>query len=228
MSDITIYQSANIADSFFNDILNDSTEKNNKYIIFIDWNNSMVTYKNDGFVILRNNNGYSHDSYNNIIKNKNCKGFYIINNNSSNSEDIHNYVESYDIDIEYIFNLNKLDPKISDNNNINYNIDFSYILSPKYKNTRYHNIIDSFLNDNFININPLIKNKLSIYIITSNMCNIIDILLFSNNQYHIFYYQTYDDEKLFIKKYGKSHHNKNVIYCGVINDTLNKIKSAWK
>ncbi|CCU55799.1 unknown similar to AMEV200 [Choristoneura biennis entomopoxvirus] len=227
MSDITIYQSANIVDSFFNDILNDSLEKNNKYIIFIDWKNTMVTY-NDGYILLRNNNGYIFNSYNNIIKNDNCKGFYIINNSLNDPVDLHDYMESINIDTTFIMDLNKIDPKIMDIENNIYNINYNYILTPKSEYIRYHRLVDLFLDDNYININPLIRNKLSIYIITSSICNIIDILLFSTNQYHIIFFQTYEDEKLFIKKYGKSRHSNNAIYCGVIKNISDNIITAWK
>ncbi|CCU55468.1 unknown similar to AMEV200 [Adoxophyes honmai entomopoxvirus 'L'] len=225
MSDISLYHSAYIVDTFFNDIINTSLENNSKFIIFMDWKNTIVKYNNNG-TVLRNDNGYIYNSYNDIIKNINCKGFYVINNSSEDSDDIQNYIDSFNIDTNYIMEMNKIDPKITNDNIEDYNMFYSYILSPKNEFIRYHKIIDSYLNDNYVNINPLIKNKLSIYIITASIYNIIDVLLFSTNSYHIFYFQTNEDEKLFIKKYGKSNVN-NVIYCNIFNNTVNSIKSSW-
>ncbi|CCU56423.1 unknown similar to AMEV200 [Mythimna separata entomopoxvirus 'L'] len=225
MSDLIIYNSASIVDSFFNEIYNEYEINNNKFIIFIDWKNTMVNYKNDGTVILRNDNGYIYESYNNIIKDKNCKGFFIINHNADNVDEIQNYVDSFSIDTEYIFDLNKIDNNNVMNNGV-YSIDYSYILSPLNENVRYHMIIDSFLNDNYINIRPLLKNKLSIYIITSNIYNIFDIILFSTNGFHICYFQTYIDEKLFIKKFGKAKNN-SAVSCDLFGDIIDKFKSSW-
>jgi hypothetical protein len=226
---IVIHDSASIIDSYFNDITD--LINNEKFILFIDWKNFMVEYKQDENIILRNNNGYAFESYNNLIKHDRLKGFFIISEYNINPDDIQIAMDNFNISTDLIKEKNDLildEDKNEIINGIMY-ISYSYIITPSHKDIKYHELTNKFLQINYININPFIKKQLLIFCLTSDLLNIIDILVFSNynNNSYIFYFPTRKDEKMLIERFGLSNYRNMILYNNFFDLLIDKINKSW-
>lgn len=215
-SELLIKSSSSIIESFFNDIVDIS--ENKRFIIFIDWKNFISEEKNENNV-LRNDNSHAHEIYNQIFSNKNLIGFYVISPHNVSSEDIQITLYNGKVDTSILIEKNKHDSNISSNI---YSLNLSYIITPSNEDIRYHEIIEHFLKDNYINLIPLFTNTILMFSLTSSLYNVLDLYFIDNYKFIIFYFPTRRDELIMINKFGFKYD-----YCKLFNQTVKKIKSAW-
>ncbi|AAC97780.1 hypothetical protein MseVgp159 [Melanoplus sanguinipes entomopoxvirus] len=176
---LLVFDSCSIINSLFKEICFEN------YIIFIDWTNTIWDKYEDKYVF-RNGNIKTADDYNRVLNDNKCYGFYVITDNIQESSDAIFELQNLGIKSDLFQKRNKLDNKNTDI----YELSYYGIIKSKDDKLNTSRIIENFLKDNY----NFVLNKLYIYYITGNMCNVVQNLIFSKIKKTILYIPSREDE----------------------------------
>lgn len=189
----------------------------NNYIIFIDWQDTIWEKYNE-ITVFKNGNIKTAEDYNRLLSDNNCYGFFIITDNKQESSDAIFEIENLGINSTLFVDRNKLDNKNTDI----YELTYHCIIKSKNEKLNTSRIIENFLKDNY----NYVLDKLHIYYITGNMCNVIQNLIFTQIHKTILYIPSIEDEKYLQNVFSNNNDNCTNInnFAGINN--LNTVKKS--
>lgn len=216
---LVVFDSCSVINALFNRMCL------NNYIVFFDWNDTIWETYND-IIVFRNGNVRTAEDYNRVLRDDRCYGFYIIIESNEDSNDTISELNNLEIDTSLFVDKNKIEDKNTDI----YELTYACIIKSKNQKLNTSRIIESFLMDNY----NFILNKLNIYYVTGNICNVVQNLVFYKINKTIYYVPSRDDE-LYVQEILRRNNyscasgniNKSCLIKQTILDISNIIKEQF-